>query len=388
MGEPLGDPPAADPLPAARLALERGEYGRVLRLLEPLAEAHGPATALGAGVRLLMATALMGQGDSERAAACCRALQASPDAALRARARDLLAVLEAPVLRRPRDWSLTLPDLSGGPGFEAVAPTAARRTRRDEPPPPPPPPVGATRPPGGFAALVVALLVALLLASLLGGCMELRTELRFEGPGRLQVGHALQASSTGPTPWQRRFAAAVEPWRFQVVHPRDPLELRTPVLPAQQALTSLAASLEQAASLAGLQLPPPTLALQERNWLVGVQQRLTIALDLSDVPDLAGLSLRWRLSPLAVSAVRLAEPLPVRPADAADAPRTDQVGAGRREAVLWPLAPGRLNRLEVAVWRWSPLGLGGVLIALVLLLVLVLQRQWLRLGFGPPGLPS
>lgn len=380
MDDPLAGPPAADPLPAARLALERGEYAQVLRLLEPIAEANGPATPLGAGVRLLMATALMGQGNSERAAACCRALQASPDAALRARARDLLAVLEAPVLRRPRDWSITLPDLSTGPGLEAVAATASRRTRRDRPPPPPPPPVGSTRPPGGFAALVVALLVAVLLATLLGGCMELRTDLRFHGAGGLQVSHALAAASSSPTPWQRRFAAALEPLRFAIVHPRDPLELRTPVLPAQQALASLGASLEEAAALAGLRLPPPRLELRERNWLVGVQQRLSVELDLADVPDLPGLSLRWRLYPLTPSAVRRAEPLAVVPA-----PRAR---AQERAVVVWPLAPGRSNRLEVAVWRWSPLGLGSGAIALLLLLVLVLQRQRLRLGFGPPGLPA
>ena len=30
---------------------------------------------------------------------------------MRAQAQDLLSVLEAPALERPRDWSITLPDL-------------------------------------------------------------------------------------------------------------------------------------------------------------------------------------------------------------------------------------------------------------------------------------
>ncbi|MFM7264730.1 MAG: hypothetical protein ACKOZW_03885 [Cyanobium sp.] len=122
-------------LAAARQALERGDYGRVRALLEPVAEREGPRTPVGAGVRLLLATALMGQGDTEKAAEWARAVQDCLDPALRARARDLLFVLEAPALQRPRAWSLTLPDLSIGESLERLGPGAARR-RTEEPPPP------------------------------------------------------------------------------------------------------------------------------------------------------------------------------------------------------------------------------------------------------------
>lgn len=46
-----------DPLAEARRALDRGDYGQVLRLLEPLQEERSPLTAAGAELRLLMATA-------------------------------------------------------------------------------------------------------------------------------------------------------------------------------------------------------------------------------------------------------------------------------------------------------------------------------------------
>lgn len=381
----MGEPPAVDdPLAAARRALERGEYGRVLSLLEPIAAQHGPATSLGAGVRLLMATALMGQGEGERAAACCRALQGSPDAVLRARARELLEVLEAPVLRRPRDWSLTLPELGNDGAFEAVGRAGVRRRRPQPPPEPPPAPVGTTRPPWGFAGLAVLLLALVLLASLLGGCMEVRTDLHFQGPGRLQVSHGLASASGHPTPWQQRLAQALGPKGFRPSE-RAPsaapgsVELRTAVLPADQAIAALSASLKAAAGLAGLDLPPPVIELQERNWLVGVRQNLRIELDLAEVPALPGLDLSWRLRPLAPSAVRRAEPLPVRV--------EPRIGS-REPAVLWPLALGHRNRLELNVWRWSPLGLGGLAIAAVLALVLALQRLRWRLGFGPPELPA
>lgn len=61
-----------NPLQQARVALDRGEYGQVLRLLEPLCALHPATSPEGGRLRLLMATALMGQGRTDAAAACCR----------------------------------------------------------------------------------------------------------------------------------------------------------------------------------------------------------------------------------------------------------------------------------------------------------------------------
>jgi thioredoxin-like negative regulator of GroEL len=118
----------------AKQALERGEYARVVRCLEPLLERCPETSPTGASLRLLLATALMGQGRSESAADYCRELRRCPDPTLRAQARDLLLVLEAPALQRPREWSLTMPDLPGtGPGGiprqgQPVAPQATAAT--------------------------------------------------------------------------------------------------------------------------------------------------------------------------------------------------------------------------------------------------------------------
>ncbi|MEB3322879.1 MAG: DUF3153 domain-containing protein [Synechococcaceae cyanobacterium] len=369
----------AEALAMARSALERGEYGTVRRLLEPIAETHGPATAIGAGVRLLLVTALMGQGQSDQAAACCRTLLSSRDAALRARARELLEVLEAPALRRPRNWSLTLPDLSGSGALEGVA-RRQRSGRREAPPAPPPPPVGPTRAPLGFAALAVVVLVGLLLATLLGGCMQVRTDLEFAGPGRLQLSHHLRSASGRLTPWQRRFGEALGERGFESRGGGAVQVLRTPVLPAAAALEALTGSVAAAASAGDLPAPPVAARLEERNWLVGVRQHLVLDLDLSRLPAMAGLDLSLRLAPLAPQAVLRAEPRPVE----VDPP---QHGAGHR-TLRWRLTPGRRNRLDVRCWRWSPLGLGGLLVGLVLVLVLALQRMRQRLGFGPAQLPS
>lgn len=374
------NPALASALAQARTAIDRGEYGQSLRLLEPLAEQHRPASPIGAGVRLLMATALMGLGESERAVACCRSLQACIDPTLRARARELLLVLEAPALKRPRDWSLTLPDLGSGVSLEGTGTHALRRRRRQREAPPPPP-VGETRPPLGFAAVVGILLALLLLASLLGGCLQVRSELRFEGPGRLQLSHALHSSSGRATPWQERFAQALRagavPFRRQELP--DGLRLTTAVLPAERALEALAASVQQAAALAAVELPPPSLRLQETNWIVGVRQQLSLDLDLRGLDPLPSLSLDLQLTPVSKRAVRAAAPQP------AVAMRR---GHGEPARLIWPLQPGSINHLALSCWRWSPLGLGGLLIAVALVLVLVLQRLRLQLGFGLPQLPA
>lgn len=358
-------------LAAARDALERGEYGRVLSLLEPIAAAQGPRTPLGAGVRLLIATALMGQGESERAADCCRAVQNCLDPGLRARARELLTVLEAPALNRPRSWSLTLPDLASETPLERLGRGAGGRRRQT--PPAPPPPVGPTRAPVGFAALAGLLLLLLLLAGLLGGCVEVRSDLRFEGPGRLQLSHQLR-STTGPiSPWQRRLEGELASRGFRLEMRDGESRLRTPVLPAPQALDAWVGSVSVAGALAGLALPSPRAELRERNWLVGVEQRLRLEVDLADLEPMAGLRLELGLAPLRPQAVRIATPRPA-------------VAEG--DGLLWRLAPGGANRLEVRCWRWNPLGIGGLAIALALGLALLLQRMRLALGYGLPQLPA
>ena len=359
-----------DPLQIARQALERGEYGLVGQLLEPLAEQYPATTAQGATIRLLMATAWLGLGDSERAIASCRSLQRCADPDLRAQARDLLMVLEAPALPRPRSWSITLPDLPSAAPLVGVGQGLSRR-RPLSPPPPPPPPVGRTRAPLGFALVVTAVL--LVIALLLGGCVEVRTDLRFAGPGRLQVAHLLHNRSGSSSPWQRRWVQALEAKGFEGMVVQGDQRLTTAVLPADQALTALARSLVLASDLAGSSLPPPQLHLQERNWLVGVHQILRFDLDLTDVTPLAGLDLSVRLVPLRERAVVRAGPQPVQQ---------------RGDAVVWPLRLGSPNGLELRCWRWSPLGLGGVAIGLGLGLVLALQAMRLRLGFGLPQLPA
>lgn len=365
-------PESPDPLAPARLALERGDYGRVLQLLGPLAAEHPPASLIGAQLQLLMATACMGQGDTVRAMACCRQVKRCADPGLRSQARDLLEVLQAPALERPREWSLTLPELGEAEPIAGRLRQMARSRRRNGPPPPPPPPVGPTRAPLGFAALVLALL---LVGLLLGGCVQVRAELEFGSPGRLALHQQLSAAAGQPAlPWQRQTEAAL---RQLGLRPRGEA-LVAPMQPAADTLQLLAASIETSARLAGLDLPPPQWQWQERNWLLGVHQQLQLSIDLREAAAIPGLEASLDLRPLPRRAVQQAEPEPVQLLPA-------QAGGPR---LRWPLQPGAINHLALRCWRWSPLGIGALLVGLALTLALTLAALRQRLGFGWPQLPS
>jgi hypothetical protein len=206
------DPSLEATLMECRRSLERGDYGLVIRTLEPLIAGHGPGTELGAELQLILATAWMGQGDSSRAIACCKQLNRCHDARLRAQARELLAVLEAPALERPREWSITLPELKETEAVEGRLRSLAGRHRSSKPPSPPPPPVGPTSPNLGFALLAAMLL---LLAVLLGGCVQVRGELHFAAPGRLQIAYDLLSDQPRPSPWQRMFGDSLAVHGFE-----------------------------------------------------------------------------------------------------------------------------------------------------------------------------
>ena len=380
-GAQPAQPPGDAVLDPARAALERGEYGRCLALLKPLAEAHSAATSFGGSVRLLMATAQMGQGDSAAAAASCRSLRACRDSTLRAMARDLQEVLEAPALERPREWSMTLPSLGEMQPIEGEFKAMARsRRRRRQPDAPPPPPTGPTRAPLGFALVAIALL---LITALLGGCVQLDTELRLPAPGRLQINQTSISSTGRPLPWQRQLAEALRGTPLRINADQGRQTLTSPVLPARDALALWRTSLETGARLAGQTLPEPQLNLSERNWLLGVRQHLELELDLRQLEALPGLSLRFELEPMRPRAIRRAEPLA-----AVALPRPSGGGPAAQPRLRWTLQPGALNRLEITCWRWSRLGLGGLAVALLLLVVSLLQRFRLIAGFGLPQLPA
>ena len=364
------------PTAAAEAALERGDYGQCLQLLEPLAEVHPITDPEGARIRMIMVTAWMGQGQEEKALSTCRLLTRCRDSDLRLRAKQLLEVLEAPSLQRPASWSMQLPPIDVAMQM-GNRPKPVRRRRAQGPPPPPPPPTGPTQAAApGFAVVVIAVLVGLTL--LLSGCGSLSAEIDLVGPDRIQLGWSSDSGTGQLLTWQSRFGRGLQtsgsPWRrTSPVAMSGAQRFEAPVLPAADAEQLLRATIATASRSTGLTLPEPVLQLHERNWLVGVQQRLDLELDLEALADLPMPDLKVSIRPAVASRQWSSEPL---------------MATAEKGQLVWPLQTGGRNHFMLRRWHWSRLGLGAVVVALLLGLSLVLQQLRLKLGFGFPELPS
>ncbi|HJN36439.1 MAG: DUF3153 domain-containing protein [Prochlorococcus sp.] len=361
-------------LAVAEAALARGDYGQCLAWLQPLADRYPLPSNEGAEIRMLMITAWMGQGDEQKALDTCRLLSRCPDPDLRQNAKQLLSVLEAPSLERPANWSIQLPALDLNP-MTGNGQAISRQRQRKKPEGPPPPPTGPTRAPSmGFAALVMVVLIGLTL--LLSGCVRLTADVGLPGPDRVELSWQLQSSTQRLLPWQLRFEQelATSTPKLQIIDDADGTQLiQAPVLSSKQANTLLQGVMAAAARAGGLELAPPVLTLAERNWLIGIQQDLSLAIDLSELPEVPGLQLAVRIKPAPQRRAAETSPLP----------------AIRDGAQLnWVLQPGEINRLESHGWRWSGLGLGAILVMVLLAMTLILQGMRLKLGFGFPELPS
>ena len=343
-------------LTEAEAALERGDYGQSLELLLPLAELHPPNSPEGPRLRFLMITAWMGQGQDDKAIATCRLLSRCRDPKLRQQAKQLLGVLEAPSLDRPERWSMTMPQLevnaSGG-----GQPSTMRRRRSRRPDPPPPPPTGPTRSPAaGFAVLVIAVLLGLTL--LLSGCVRIEADLELRGPDRLALTWDVQSSQTRAVPWQEQLERDLHrqvPGLKIVEAGPGHQRISSGVVSSHDLAEQMATVVAVAGQAAGVTLPPPLLKLEERNWLLGVQQHVQLILDLSDLPEIPGLDLQLSLN------------------------------HGRVESTAHS---GSITEVSWQGWRWNPLGLGGVVILMLLISSMVLQVVRRKLGFGFPELPS
>ena len=343
-------------LSEAEASLERGDYGQCLDLLMPLAEQHPLNSPEGPGLRLLMITAWMGQGQDDKAITTCRLLSRCRDPKLRQQAKQLLGVLEAPSLDRPERWSMTMPQLElNASGSGQTSTMRRRRSRR--PDPPPPPPTGPTRSPAaGFAVLVMAVLLGITL--LLSGCVRIEADLDLRGPDRMALTWDVQSSQERPLPWQeqveRDLQREVHGLTIEQTGPGHQ-HISSRVASSHDLAQQMAAVVAVAGRAAGVSLPAPVLKLEERNWLLGVQQHVQLKVDLSDLPEIPGLDIHLSLN------------------------------HGRIERT----APsGTTTEVSWQGWRWNPLGLGGLVILLLLMSSLLLQVVRRKLGFGFPELPS
>jgi hypothetical protein len=254
------------------------------------------------------------------------------DSEQRRQAQAVLAIIEAPVLQRHKEWCIELPSLGDSPPLEGLAKGVSKPNKKlvCKTGAPPAPPVGRTRAPLGFA--LVAGLFLVFITFLLSGCVRVDGTIEFHGPGRLQ---------------------------FQQQLERQPPS-RSSVIRLQQLGPQIEAELKNFEQRYGIAVQAPKLQWQEQNWLIGVQQQFNLEWDLNDLDPVAGLSLHLHLKPLALKAVELAEPFAVQQESST--------------TLDWQLLPGELNSFAFSCWRWSGLGLGAIFISLLLTLSLLLQN--------------
>jgi hypothetical protein len=178
-------------------------------------------------------------------------------------------------------------------------------------------------------------------------------------------------------PWQDAFSRELRamhlPWKIRNSG-NGHLEVKAPPQNSEEAAALLSQTVEAAGRSAGLVLPAPSLRLEERNWLVGLEQELLLELDLSALENLNELQIAVRLGNQA--SMRRLESSP------------SVANKNAKGELIWPLTIGMQNRLQWSQWRWSPLGLGSVVIVALLVLTASLQRLRLLMGFGYPELPS
>lgn len=94
---------------AAQRAFERGHYRQSLALLEAALEQVHPGSRQGGEAQLWLVNVHQALGEMEGAIARCEALLNHPFVAKKA--QDLLYILKAPVLNRPKEWLTEIPDL-------------------------------------------------------------------------------------------------------------------------------------------------------------------------------------------------------------------------------------------------------------------------------------
>ncbi len=359
-------------LKIAEDALGRGDYGQCLELLQRLALENPLPSQKGAEIRMLMITAYMGQGDDQRAISTCRLLTQSRDSEFRSRAKQLLSILEAPSLQRPENWSIQLPEI------DLVPQTDKNPYRNDsnhyKTESTPLPATGPTRDLGiGFSTFVIAILT--ILTILLSGCVQITTKIQLPQPEKINLIWDIESISKKILPWQTQF--------------KDSLKEQVPAIniisnsEGKQKISALSLEPEKANLLfqkiifiatktAGIELSSPQLILKENNWVIGVQQNIKVIIDLRELPEIPGLSLKIVISPSKNNGGIQGHPL--------------QASATNSE-VFWDLQQGDINELSLHAWRWSRVGIGSLTILLLMTLALLLQRIRLQMGFGFPELP-
>ena len=98
---------------AGKTALERGDYRLSIEKLEIAKELIASSSRLGGEVQLWLVTAYQAANMIPEAVALCQELLSThPNAEIRHKAQNVLYIIKAPKLNRPKEWMSEIPDLT------------------------------------------------------------------------------------------------------------------------------------------------------------------------------------------------------------------------------------------------------------------------------------
>lgn len=93
-------------------AFEQGRYRLSIDNLEQAYQLVSPNTRLGGEVKMWLVNAYQAIGDSEKAIELCQDLLTHPHRETKKKAQQMLYIIRAPKLKRPREWMTEIPDLN------------------------------------------------------------------------------------------------------------------------------------------------------------------------------------------------------------------------------------------------------------------------------------
>ncbi len=360
-------------LKEAKKELARGAYRECLSKLDLLLKVDSLQSENGGEIGTIMITALIGQGNTQKAIYICEILSKHKKDSIRQQAKQYLSVLNSPSLERPENWSIKIPDLSMNDTDKSYSNLNNKLKKKK---------VTINIPPTGstkylsIGFTVFSCIILCLLTILLSGCVEFNTEIEVNGPDRIKMAWDTESNSSALIPWQENLNSSLKN-----LYPKISVEtnieegrqlIKAPSQSSKEANKTLKSIVNVAAKSAGFDPPIVDLNLAEKNWLIGVDQKLNLNIDLSEIPEVPGLKLGIIINSFQKKESPKGYPLPANVLN---------------KQIRWPLKTGSRNNLSFHKWQWNPIGIGTILILLIMSLSMLLQYLRLEMGLGFPELP-
>ena len=357
----------ASAIKATEAALEKGDYGICIKIIDPLLLDFQAETEIGGQLRLLIVTAYMGKGDEQKAINICQTLIHNKKESVRQQAKQLLSILDSPRLPKPSNWSVEIPKLEMEPSLKSSFSKAKKKREKIYHPP-----TGPTKSLDfGFS---IILLIILLITFLLSGCVDISTNLSVTGPDRLKISLDIDSNSGESIPWQMEFEENLSKKHsiLKLQTHEDKQHFESPTIRFEEVNKLLQEIVLAASKASGFSIKKPEIITNNKNWIIGTSQNFKIYFDLREIPKIPGLKLN-----IVINGIGNKNNFKTKPLE----PTFNQ------GLTSFPLEIGQINQLEISNWKWNQISVGIILIILLILLSLSLQRFRLQMGFGFPELP-